>query len=70
MTAKERSFQFRLTDDEFQQLEEEAKKAGFLTVSDYVRHMTIGPGRFRIDDKLDAIIKRLDQEGKIAALTA
>ena len=57
MTPKDKNMRFRITEDEFRILQEEATKAGFSTLSDYIRHMTIGPGRLKIDEKLDALNK-------------
>ena len=72
MTPKDRNkiVQFRLTEDEFQILQEETTKAGFQNVSEYLRHMITGRTISIIDEKLNAILKKLDQEGKIAALVA
>jgi len=63
MSPKDRSFRVRLTDEEYELLEEETKNAGFHTLSDFVRFMTIGKGR-TIDEKLDTIIKKLDKKEK------
>jgi len=61
MTPKDKAFQFRLTEEELQKLEEEAKKAGFLNTSDFVRYMTIGEGRSMQAD-LKKILEKLDKK--------
>ena len=64
MTPKDRIVQFRLSESEFKILQEESKKAGFLTVSEYIRYMTLGDGtKIRdIDEKLDTILKKLNKK--------
>jgi len=61
MSPQDRMLRVRLTDEEYKMLEEETKKAGFYTLSEFVRYMTIGEGR-AIDEKLETIIKKLDKK--------
>ena len=64
MTPKDKMFRFRLTEEEFQRLEDEAKKAGFLNMSEYARYMILGDGSIirGIDEKTDAILKKLEEK--------
>ena len=64
MTPKDKMFRFRLTEDELQKIEEDAKKAGFLNLSEYVRYMTIGEGSKikDIDENVKLILKKLDKK--------
>jgi hypothetical protein len=64
MSPKDKNLRVRLTDEDFQKLEAEAKKAGFLTISEYVRYMTIGEGRTIQEDitEIKTIIKKLDKK--------
>lgn len=61
MSPKEKSLRVRLSEKEYEELESAAKEAGFLTVSEFVRYMTIGDGR-RIQDNLKKILKKLDNK--------
>ncbi len=57
MSPKDESLKIRLSDEERQKIEEAAKNAGFRSIAEYIRYMTIGQGR-TIDEKLDTIIKQ------------
>ena len=59
MSPKEKQLVVRLSANERNQLEAAAKAAGFLTVSEFVRYMTIGEGR-SIQSDLKAISAKLD----------
>lgn len=61
MNNKEKSLRVRLSKEEHQKLEKEAKKAGYNTISDFVRYVTIGEGRAILEklDDLKEIISRL-----------
>ena len=64
MTPKEKSLRVRLTDEEHAKLEAASKAAGFLTVSEFVRYMTIGEGRTIQEDlqELKGILKKLSKK--------
>ena len=63
MSPKEKQLVVRLSESERNQLEAAAKTAGFLTVSEFVRYMTIGEGR-SIQNDLKAILDKLDIKAK------
>ncbi len=44
MSPKDKSLRVRLTEKEYSDLEIASKAAGFKTISEYVRHVTIGDG--------------------------
>ena len=64
MSPKDELIHIRLTSEERKKIEEAAKEAGFISIAEYVRYMTIGEGR-AIDRKFDEIIKRLEKDQKI-----
>jgi hypothetical protein len=45
MSPKDKAFAIRLEPDEFERLREEADKAGFKNISEFIRYVTIGEGR-------------------------
>ena len=61
MSPRDRKLTVKLTDTEYTKLEAAAEAAGFLTVSEYVRYMTIGEGR-SIQSDLKAILEKLQEK--------
>ena len=61
MSARDKQYPLRLSDEERKQLENEAEKAGFTSVSEFIRYMTIGEGR-TIQEDLKTILKKLDKK--------
>lgn len=61
LSPKDKKLTVRLTPEESSQLEAAAKAAGFLTISEFVRYMTIGEGR-SIQNDLKAILEKLDNK--------
>jgi hypothetical protein len=55
MSPKDRSFKMRLEEKDYLKLIEEAEKAGFQNVSEFVRYLTIGEGR-KIQSDLKEIL--------------
>ena len=62
MTPKDKNVQFRITEEEYELLQEKTEKSGFKTISEYLRHVIKEPGQSLINEKLDAILKKLDKE--------
>jgi Ribbon-helix-helix protein, copG family. len=61
VSPREDGFRVRLDKKEREKLEEEAAKAGFRNLSDFVRYMTIGEGR-TIQEDLKTIIEKLNKK--------
>ena len=61
VSPREDGFKVRLNAEERVRLEEEAAKAGFRNLSDFVRYMTIGEGR-TIQEDLKTIIDKLNKK--------
>ena len=65
MSPKDKAILVRLSEDEHARLETAAKNAGFITIAEFVRYMTIGEGR-SIQNDLKEILEKLNtlQESK------
>ena len=59
MSPKDKAILVRLSEDEHARLEVAAKTAGFLTIAEFVRYMTIGEGR-SIQSDLKEILDKLE----------
>ena len=59
MSPKDKALLVRLSTDEYAKLEAAAKEAGFITMAEFVRYMTIGEGR-SIQSDLKEILEKLE----------
>ena len=64
LNAKEKMLRVRLTEEEQARLEAAASDAGYQSVSEYVRYMTIGDGKDIKGDleEIKRIVKKLDDK--------
>jgi hypothetical protein len=61
LSPKEKLLRVLLDDKELQKLKEESQKAGFRSVSDFVRYVTIGEGR-RLQEDVKKILEKLEEK--------
>jgi hypothetical protein len=67
MTPRERAVQVRLTEEEYERLQQVSKNEGFVSVSAFVRSVTVGDKRgvmLQIQDDVKTILKKLDDKEK------
>ena len=65
MTPREKAVQVRLTEEEYERLQRAAKNEGYVTVSAFIREVTIGVKRgiiLQIQDDVRSILKKLDEK--------
>ena len=59
MSPKDKVIGVRLSEDEYIKIEAATKAAGFISIAEFVRYMTVGEGR-SIQNDLKEILRKLE----------